>query len=160
MPPAQTHTLSHTFSRPYPHTHLHTHTHMRTHSSPATPFCWPPCTAPSAPLTLHPLPLPFPGTWHCCRLPRGVTEVVPAYTWLTRVNMPVAIWIGGSLSGLLDVLPARKTVVLRPTRTRSAGRQPAHPAGPQGPLAAGSRLGLGMAACRVGSWPCRSRKTS
>lgn len=136
-PSTDSHSLPHTLT----HVLTHTPAHALTCEYTAPPLPAPPLaprTAPSAPHPQYPFPLPFQATWHRRKPPGGVTEVVPAYTWLTRVNTPVAICTGGCLSGLLDVLPVRKTMVLKPIRTRSAGRQLARPAGP---LAAGSGWG-------------------
>lgn len=130
--------LSCTYAHANPFTHRYTNTPLL-HAPPS----------PRPGLTLHFLHQPPPG-------PED-RHVASAHAAEPRVNMPVAIHGGGCLSGLLDVLPARKAVDLRPIRARSASVQP--PAGWLGllsPLAA--ERGLGLAPQRIGSWPCRSRR--
>ena len=130
--------LSCTYAHANPFTHRYTNTPLL-HAPPS----------PRPGLTLHFLHQPPPG-------PED-RHVASAHAAEPHVNMPVAIHGGGCLSGLLDVLPARKAVDLRPIRARSASVQP--PAGWLGllsPLAA--ERGLGLAPRRIGSWPCRSRR--
>lgn len=145
----------HTLSHASPCTQLHTHTPSHACSQlPLHPLLS--AFAAPRPGTISHFPSQPPGI--TAGLTAGVTEVVPADTGLTRVNTPVAICTGGCLLGLLAVLPARKTVVLRLIRTRSASLAAtswplARP--PDGTVPWLLEAGWGWGWGRVGSPPCR-----